>query len=352
VILGSITIRHFMKLFPKIAGLTATAVSAGAELGQAYGLSIAVIHTNKKMIRTDAPDLVFATKRAKQRAVIDEIVRVHATGRPILVGTRTVLESEELASLLRPEGIEATVLNAKNDTEEAQLVACAGMLGAVTVSTNMAGRGTDIRLGGEDAVHRDRILRLGGLYVIGTNKHESVRTDNQLRGRAGRQGDPGLSRFFVSLEDDLFVTYGIRELVNEKHLGSDSSGSIRSKNVLAEINRAQAIVEAQHFEARRMLGRYSEIVEKQRQYISVIRSAALSDRAVPDELWRKCRVTLSRLSNSIGKKKAGDALRMIFIKSIDRFWIRHLEFISNIKCGIALRRLGGKEPLQIGRAHV
>ena len=160
------------------------------------------------MVRIDRDDLVFTHREAKERAIVADVTAAHAIGRPVLVGTATVTESEALAGRLRGAGVPCEVLNAKNDAEEAGIVARAGAVGAVTISTNMAGRGTDIRLGGESEADHARVARPGGLYVIGTNRHESGRVDLQLRGRAGRQGDPGESRFFVSLEDDLLVRYG------------------------------------------------------------------------------------------------------------------------------------------------
>ena len=206
-ILGSMTLQRFLRGYPRLCGMTGTATSCAAELAQLYGLDVVVIPPHVPMVRIDRDDLVFTGREAKERAIVDEIQRAHATGRPVLVGTSTVTESENLAARLRTVGVSCEVLNAKNDAEEAAIVARAGQFGAVTISTNMAGRGTDIRLGG------DRVVALSGLYVIGTNRHESRRVDLQLRGRAGRQGDPGESRFFVSLDDELLVRYGIRDLI-------------------------------------------------------------------------------------------------------------------------------------------
>lgn len=181
------------------AGMTGTAATQSLEFSRIYGLKVETIPTNRPMIHVDHPDMIFPTKAAKEQAATDEIRRVHESGRPILVGTGSVAESERLSALLG--NVPHEVLNARHDEHEAAIIAKAGARGAVTVSTNMGGRGTDIRLG-------DGAAALGGLYVIGTNKHESRRIDNQLRGRAGRQGDPGSSRFFISLEDDLMARYG------------------------------------------------------------------------------------------------------------------------------------------------
>jgi preprotein translocase subunit SecA len=198
-ILGSVTLQNLMGLYPKICGMTGTAATQADEFRMVYGLEVEVIPTNRPVIRVDHPDVLFRGKWEKEEAVIGEIRNAHATGRPVLVGTRSVEESERLSGRIRD--IVHQVLNARHEEHEAAMIARAGERGAVTISTNMAGRGTDIKLG-------PGVAELGGLHVIGTNRHESRRIDNQLRGRAGRQGDPGSSRFLVSLQDDLFVKYG------------------------------------------------------------------------------------------------------------------------------------------------
>ncbi len=212
-ILGSITLQHFLGLYPHLAGMTATARPAAEELRDFYGLEVTPVPPHRPCVREDLPDLVFASGAARDRALVAEIRRAHASGRPVLVGTASVAASERLAATLAAAGVPCRVLNARNDEEEAAIVAGAGALGAVTISTNMAGRGTDIRLGGADAADRDRVVGLGGLYVLGTCRHESRRIDDQLRGRAGRQGDPGSSRLFVALDDDLLERHGIRGLL-------------------------------------------------------------------------------------------------------------------------------------------
>ena len=212
-VLGSIPIQHFVRLWPKIAGMTATAEPSAVELHEFYGLRTVVFPPNRPCLRVDEPDVVFTHRAPKLQALADEIARVQATGRPVLVGTASVAESEELAAMLRGRRVKCRVLNARHDAREALIVSRAGMPGAVTISTNMAGRGTDIVLGGGDPEAHAKVVALGGLYVIGTNRHESRRVDDQLRGRAGRQGDPGSSRFFVSLEDDLIRRYGVLGLI-------------------------------------------------------------------------------------------------------------------------------------------
>lgn len=189
-ILGSITMQHFLLEYSRMCGMTATARSGADELEAIYGLEVVSIPTHEPCVRIDHPDVVFTHKEAKQSALLAEIAKANSAKRPVLVGTVSVEESDQLATELRSNGVRCTVLNARNDEEEAAIIAEAGALGAVTISTNIAGRGTDIRLGGADEKDRDRVLALGGLYVIGTNRHESRRIDDQLRGRAGRQGDP------------------------------------------------------------------------------------------------------------------------------------------------------------------
>ena len=259
-ILNSITLQHFLQLYPKICGMTATACPAEDEFREFYGLDIVVIPPNKPSIREDFPDYIFRTKESKHRALIDEIVRAHKTRRPILVGTRSVEESASLAESLVKENVACEVLNAKRDALEAQIIAQAGRLDAVTISTNMAGRGTDIRLGGSDEDEKKQVASLGGLYVIGTNTHESRRIDNQLRGRAGRQGDPGTSQFFISLEDDLFVKYRLKDLLpsHDFHSGSNfmladermSNASFESGSFIQSLQQAKRRIHYGPFKAR------------------------------------------------------------------------------------------------------
>jgi preprotein translocase subunit SecA len=283
-VLASITIQHFLRKYPRLCGMTATARSAAHELADVYGLAVETIPPHRPCIRIDHPDLIFASKEEKRRALLDGITRVHATGRPVLVGTVSVQESERLAADLRRAGIGCRVLNAKNDAEEAAIIAEAGALDAVTISTNMAGRGTDIRLGGAGERERDAVVALGGLYVVGTNRHESRRTDDQLRGRAGRQGDPGASRFLISLEDDLLQRCGIDKLIPARlreELAAGSNGAPRAIEhpaVHREVDRAQRIMEGQHGDLRKRLLGFSERLESQRGELAEWRQAVLEGR--------------------------------------------------------------------------
>ncbi|MGA2134424.1 MAG: hypothetical protein ABSH50_19195 [Bryobacteraceae bacterium] len=268
MILGQITLQHLVALYPMVCGMTGTAATQPVEFSRIYGLRVETIPTHRPVIRVDHPDVVFRTKAEKEQAVVAEIRRIHASGQPVLAGTASVADSERLSALLAD--VPHEVLNARHDEREAAIVARAGERGAVTVSTNMAGRGTDIRLG-------EGVVELGGLYVIGTNKHESRRIDNQLRGRAGRQGDPGSSRFFLSLEDDLMVKYaGLDERYR------DDPGTL------------QRLIEGQHLDTRMFLHGYEVPFDGQRNKIQA-RHQEILESAMPD---REKRITLRAIDDA------------------------------------------------------
>jgi len=343
-ILGSMTLQRFLRGYPRLCGMTGTAQASAAELKQLYGLDVVVIPTHRPMVRVDREDLVFTHREAKDRAIVLEVTRAHASGRPVLVGTSTVTESEGLAARLRGAGVKCDVLNAKNDAEEALIVARAGEAGAVTISTNMAGRGTDIRLGGISETDHDRVAGLGGLYVIGTNRHESGRVDLQLRGRAGRQGDPGESRFFVSLEDDLLVRYGIEGLIPARFRPAKSDQPIDSPVVRHEVARAQRIIEGQNFEIRRTLARYAAVVEEQHRRLIERRQAILSGDEAPD-IWELAPDRRAALVEAAGEDAVVFAERTVTLACIDRAWRDHLGLCADLREGIHLVRLGGQDPL-------
>jgi preprotein translocase subunit SecA len=292
-ILGSITLQNLISLYPSVCGMTGTAATQADELRLVYGLEVEVISTNRPMIRADLPDRVYARKADKERAVLEEIRSIHSTGRPVLVGTRSVEESERLSARL-PD-IPHQVLNARHEEQEAGMIARAGQLGTVTISTNMAGRGTDIQLG-------PGVAELGGLHVIGTNRHESRRIDNQLRGRSGRQGDPGSSEFFISLEDDLLVKYGAQS---------------------QDIEGVQRIAEGQNLEIRRFLQKYESVIEGQRQRIQQRRQAILAgETPVSSELER-----------------------LVALRTIDDQWADYLATITDLREGVQWLSWGGRDPL-------
>jgi preprotein translocase subunit SecA len=345
-VLGSITLQHFLRQYPHLCGMTATAESAADELFEFYGLEVLVVPPNRLCIRRDHPDLVFTHREAKRRALLAEIEKVHRTGRPILVGTVSVEESEALATDLRAVGIGCSVLNAKRDDQEARIIAQAGALGAVTISTNMAGRGTDIRLGGSEGQGYEQVAALGGLYVIGTNRHESRRIDDQLRGRAGRQGDPGSSRFFVSLEDDLLVRYGIDDLIPKRWRPVAQLEPVDNLALHRAVARAQRMVEGQNFEIRHTLWRYSHFVEQQRRTVSKRRREVLSGMVSPSVLMERVPDARERARRLLGEEALQDLERRLILHAIDECWAEHLATVTDIRESIHLVELGGLSPLE------
>lgn len=337
-ILNSITLQHLLQKYPKIAGMTATAQSAAEEFQDFYGLKTVVIPTHHPCIRIDHIDEVFTTKKAKYEAIIQEVKRVHQRQQPILIGTLTVKESEYLANLLVQNSIKCQVLNAKNDELEAKIISNAGKLGAVTISTNMAGRGTDIKLGGADELERNIILKLGGLYVLGTNRHESLRIDRQLRGRAARQGDVGESRFFVSYEDDLMVKYKLDELLPKAFRGLKQDAKIDDKKVRTSFAKTQQTIENCLFDVRKLLCEYSDFVEKQRTIIQKERQEILNN-----PLEYKDRI-IAVYSPAFYQK-----LKTVILYQYDKHLAMHLEELSRVRENIYAVRLGGQNPLRIFR---
>jgi len=320
--LASITFQNYFRMYKKLAGMTGTAETEALEFKEIYNLDVLVIPINKPVKRIDYPDLVYKTKKEKFNQAVEEIERLHKQGRPVLVGTVSVETSEFLSGLLKKKGIPHNVLNAKNHEREAEIIAQAGRLGAVTISTNMAGRGTDILLGGnpdflakeilkkkgltpETATEeqysealkeaqritleeKQKVIELGGLAVIGTERHESRRIDNQLRGRAGRQGDPGSSRFFLSLEDDLLRLFGGDRLIAlMDRLKIPENEPIESTMVSKAIENAQKRVEGQNFQIRKRLLEFDDVMNKQRQVIYSLRKDILEGINLKDEikLW-------------------------------------------------------------------
>jgi preprotein translocase subunit SecA len=267
--LATITLQHYFHLYEKICGMTGTAKTEEEEFKQIYGLPVLVVPTNKPLIRHAKPDVIFRTEKAKFNAIADEIESLHETGRPVLVGTDSIDKSEYLSKLLKKRGLEHTVLNAKYHEKEAEIVKDAGQLGAITVATNMAGRGTDIKLA-------EGVSKLGGLHVIGCQRHESRRIDNQLLGRAGRQGDPGSSQFYLSMEDDLLRIFGGTRIaaVMDK-LGMEEGQAIEHEILSSAIRRAQKRVEGRNFEIRKHLLEYDLVLAKQRGAIYALRNRFL-----------------------------------------------------------------------------
>jgi preprotein translocase subunit SecA len=344
-ILGSITLQHFLRLYPALSGMTATARSAAEELEAFYGLRVVPIPPHRRSIREDLPDLIFTHREAKERALETEIGRAHDSGRPVLVGTASVEESESLAARLSARRIPCRVLNAKNDEAEAAIIARAGEVGAVTISTNLAGRGTDIRLGGANEEDRARVVALGGLEVIGTNRHESRRIDDQLRGRAGRQGDPGSSRFFISLEDDLMVRFGIGKLIPPQLRPAPQDESIDQPVVRREVERLQRIVEGQNYEIRQTLRNYSTPIEEQRRRVQEWRLAVLKEEIDPGICASHMPERYAALVRRCGEDVVRRSERAILLHQIDECWADHLSDLAAVRETIHLVGIGRQDPL-------
>lgn len=339
-ILDQITLQALMRRYPMICGMTGTAVEATDQLRQFYGLRVSVIDRNKPLRRVDEPERVFATRADKNRAVVEEIARVHATGQPVLVGTHDVAESEALAAALSERGIEVNVLNAKNDAEEARIVAEAGDVGRVTVSTQMAGRGTDIKLGGADGSDHAEVAALGGLTVIGTALHRSSRLDNQLRGRAGRQGDPGRSQFFVSFDDDVVVSGGGEEVTGHP----DHHGEVTSKRVLRFVRHAQRVMEGQLLEIHAQTWKYNRLLADQREIVDERRADLLDT----DKALRELSDRAPDRAEELAGVEAGaleQAAREIMLYHLDMEWSEHLGHMDDVRESIHLRAIAKETPI-------
>jgi preprotein translocase subunit SecA len=399
--LATITFQNLFRLYDHLAGMTGTAKTEEREFRDIYGLDVVVIPTNMPMVRKDNSDIVFKSEKAKFQAVVDEIVNEHQKGRPVLVGTRSIEKSETLAAMLRRKGVECNVLNAKYHEQEAEIIKDAGQPGQVTIATNMAGRGTDIKLG-------DGVPQAGGLHIIGTERHESRRIDNQLRGRSGRQGDPGSSRFYVSLEDEVMRLFG-GERMNAimERVGFTDEAPIESGLVTKSIERAQSKVENHNYEIRKHVLEYDDVMNKQREVIYGDRRAILEgtfdtrafmlqsleakvdealehnapENASPAE-WDLTELLNAleavfpirkRLSETSFEKRDRDEIRgmvraaaieayeekereitpelmrviesrYLLLPIIDRQWVDHLYVMDHLKTGIGLRGYGQRDP--------
>ncbi len=290
--MATITFQNLFRMYNKLAGMTGTAKTEEEEFRNIYNMYVIRIPTNKPVIREDLPDLVYSTKAGKYKAIINCVKEIHEKGEPILIGTISVEANEELSKLLKKNNLPHEVLNAKNHEREAEIIAHAGEKGAITLATNMAGRGTDIKLG-------EGVRELGGLYVIGTERHESRRIDNQLRGRAGRQGDPGTSQFFVSFDDDLMRRFGTDRIKNMLvSLGLDDTQAIRSKSLTKSIESAQKKVEGNNYDHRKSLLDYDNVLNEQREIIYARRNEILDEDSIHDKIIETFRNTIRNLVES------------------------------------------------------
>lgn len=407
--LATITIQNYFRMYEKLAGMTGTAATEADEFEHIYGLGVVVIPTNRPLIRKMLPDIVYKTEEAKFGAVVDDIAERHGRGQPLLVGTISIEKSERLGKMLRKRGVSHQVLNAKYHEMEAHIIAQAGRKGAVTIATNMAGRGVDIILGGNppDAKEAEGIKALGGLHVLGTERHEARRIDNQLRGRSGRQGDPGSSQFYLSLEDDLMRLFGSDRVSRMmERLGVPDDMPIEHSMVSKSIETAQRQVESQNFELRKHVLEYDDVINKQREVIYEQRTRCLEERDLRDrvlgimedimreavenftdkgtypEEWdldslfkyvtQFCPVSwgredldlstltqeelLERLRGSIQdayekkeKELGSEMMRelecLVMLQVVDERWREHLRDMDYLREGIGLRAIGQKDPL-------
>ncbi len=398
--LATITFQNYFRMYKKLAGMTGTAKTEEPEFRKIYNLDVIVIPPNRPMQREDLPDVIYKTKRAKYKAVVREIAERHAKGQPLLVGTTSIAQSEELSAMLKKQGVPHNVLNAKFHEMEAQIVAQAGQAGAVTIATNMAGRGTDIVLG-------DGVAELGGLHIIGTERHESRRIDNQLRGRAGRQGDPGSSRFYLSLEDDLMRLFGSDNIAGiMDKLGMEEDEPIEHALITRSIEQAQKKVEARNFDIRKYVLEYDNVMNQQREVIYSQRRKILmgdnlkenidmmiekvidfgmdvyaNEKIYPEEwdyaglieycegffapngalkqaeldklsrfelkeeLMRVAQVAYEGRENLFGSDNMRELERVVMLKTVDTKWMEHLDAMEMLRQGIGLRAYGQKDPL-------
>ena len=341
-VLDTLTIQQLVGRYDITCGMTGTAVAAGDQFREFYGMRVSVVEPNEPCIRDDEPDRIYATGDDAFAAAVEEVIAVHATRRPQLVGTRDVAESERLAETLAERGIDAAVLNAKNDEAEAAVIAEAGAPGRVTVSTQMAGRGTDIRLGGADEEHRDEVVELGGLCVIGVARHRTGRLDGQLRGRAGRQGDPGSSVFFVALDDDMVVEGGAGE---ELTVTPEADGRIRDARAAAHVDRAQRVTEATMLSIHATTWKYNKLIGDQRAILDDRRERLLTTDLAWRELSGREPERAEEVLSEVPEDVAVGAAREIALHHLDMGWSEHLGDLDDLRESVHLRALAKESPI-------
>jgi len=350
--LATITFQNYFRMYKKLAGMTGTAATSAEEFHKVYGLEVVIVPTNKPMIREYLSDLVFKTESGKFQAIVREIKTRHKSGQPILVGTRSVEKNEYLGKLLDREGVSHQILNAKHHEKEGEIIAQAGKLGAVTIATNMAGRGVDIILGGnpQNSEEAKKVIEASGLHMIGTERHEARRIDNQLRGRSGRQGDPGSSQFFVSLEDDLLRIFGgdrIKSLMSFLKVPEDEP--IEVKLISGAIESAQEKIEGMNFDVRKHLLDYDDVLNKHREVIYKKRKEMIEV-----EGW-KLRIE-NWLANEEEKKAFEEKIKelgenfnsvakLVGLRTLDMLWMEHLEAMEQLRDSVRLRAYGQQDPL-------
>lgn len=342
-ILDQITIQALVGMYPEVCGMTGTALAAGDQLRQFYNLQVSVIEPNVPNIRFDEADRVYVSAAERNDAVVKHIVEVQKTGQPQLVGTQDVAESEELAEALLSAGVECSVLNAKNHEAEAAVVAEAGRPGRVTVSTQMAGRGTDIKLGGTDEAEHDEVVETGGLHVVGVGRFRSQRLDNQLRGRAGRQGDPGSSLFFVSLEDDVVAVGGAGE---ELQAQPKDDGLLPQKKVQQFVDHCQRVTEGQMLDIHATTWKYNKLIKDQRDIVNDRRDTLLDTAAAWDDLsYHNVDRAAELKKQGISEEVLEQAAREIMLFHLDNEWSEHLAYLDDVRESIHLRAIARESPI-------
>jgi len=344
--LATITFQNYFRMYEKLSGMTGTALTNAEEFDSVYKLDVVVIPTSKPMIRKNLPDRIYKNEAGKFRAIIKEIKERHEKGQPILVGTISIEKNELLGALLRKEGIHCEILNAKQHEREGAIIAQAGKPGAITVATNMAGRGVDIVLGGnpQDPEQSRRVREVGGLHVIGTERHEARRIDNQLRGRSGRQGDPGSNQFFVSLEDELMRRFGsdrIKKMMET--LGVPEDQPIENRFISNAIEKAQARIEGYNFDIRKHVLEYDDVMNKQREKIYGMRREILA--GSDEEIEKKFKELLSEEELKQCEEKIKNFGKFLMLNVIDNFWMAHLDNMSHLRESVGLRAYGQRDPL-------
>lgn len=354
---ASITFQNYFRMYGKLSGMTGTALTSKEEFYKVYGLETYVIPTARPVARIDNNDLIFQTHTGKMKAVARKVKELNEKGQPVLIGTVSIEHNELLSAHLTSEGIKHEVLNAKNHEREGEIIAQAGKKGAVTIATNMAGRGVDIKLGGNPSTSEqyDEVKSIGGLFVLGTERHDARRIDNQLRGRSGRQGDPGETQFFVSLEDSLmriFATDPVKKMMGRFNIPEDEA--IQNKLITNSLEKAQEKIEGFNFDARKNVLEYDDVLNYQRTIIYARRRAILSggleeidaylseaSSLVPDDVREKFNAKRKELE----KPESVDSLRRVILQTVDMFWVDHLETMEYLRSSVNLRAYGQRDPL-------
>jgi preprotein translocase subunit SecA len=356
---GSITFQNYFRFYKKLGGMTGTAETSAEEFLKVYGLDVIIIPTNRPVIRLDQPDSIFQTEKGKFQAIAKRVKELNKKEQPVLIGTISIEKNELLSVYLKQEGVPHTILNAKNHEREGEIIAQAGRRGVVTIATNMAGRGIDIKLGGNPIVAEEYefVKNVGGLFVLGTERHEARRIDNQLRGRAGRQGDPGETQFYVSLEDDLMRVFGPDRIKNMMgRFGIPEDFPIENRFVGKQLEAAQTKIEGFHFDSRKNTLEYDDVMNHQRQSIYERRQKMM--RAEKEEIEKlleqalenreekeKLEKIIEEKKNKLGEQAFLETVRRIALYTTDTLWMEHLEAMDYLRSSVNLRAYGQREPI-------